>query len=135
MIKGFKDFILRGNVVDLAVAVVIAMAFTAVVTALLDGLVYPLIAAIFGQPDISSVGRFTVNGAVFSFGLVAQAALDFLAIATAVYFFLVVPVNTLIAMRRGVVDEPESVTEDIRLLQQIRDLLAAGNSERGFGQQ
>ena len=129
MIKGFKDFILRGNVVDLAVAVVMAMAFTAVVTALLDGIVYPLVAAIFGEPELSSVGSFTVNDAVFSFGLVLQAVFNFVAVATAVYFFIVVPVTTLMEMRRrGETEEPVAVPQDVLLLQEIRDLLAAGNS-------
>ncbi len=136
MIKGFKDFILRGNVVDLAVAVVMAMAFTAVVTALLDGIVYPLVAAIFGEPELSSVGSFTVNDAVFSFGLVLQAVFNFVAVATAVYFFIVVPINTLLEMRkRGETEEPDAVPEDVLLLQEIRDLLAAGNSgARGGGE-
>jgi large conductance mechanosensitive channel len=136
LIKGFKDFILRGNVVDLAVAVVMAMAFTSVVTALLDGIVYPLVAAIFGEPELSSVGSFSVNDAVFSFGLVLQAAFNFAAVATAVYFFIVVPVNTLMEMRkRGETEEPAAVPEDVLLLQEIRDLLAAGNSgARGGGE-
>jgi large conductance mechanosensitive channel len=129
LIKGFKDFILRGNVVDLAVAVVMAMAFTAVVTALLDGIVYPLVAAIFGEPELSSVGSFTVNDAVFSFGLVLQAVFNFVAVATAVYFFIVVPVTTLMEMRRrGETEEPVAVPQDVLLLQEIRDLLAAGKS-------
>jgi large conductance mechanosensitive channel len=125
MIQGFKDFILRGNVVDLAVAVVMAAAFGALVTGLLNGIVYPLIAALFGEPDLSSVGSFTINGAQFSIGVVLQAAFDFLAIATAVYVFIVVPVNRLMEQRRrGEIEEAQAVPEDIALLGEIRDLLA-----------
>ena len=65
MIDGFKDFVMRGNVVDLAVAVVIGAAFTTVVNALVEGLLNPMIAAVFGQPDLTDVGMFTVNGALF----------------------------------------------------------------------
>ena len=125
MIKGFKDFILRGNVVDLAVAFVMAAAFGAVVTGLLDGVIYPLIAMVFGEPDLTAVGNFSINDAQFSIGLVLQAAFDFLAIAAAVYVFIIVPVNKLMELRRrGAIEEAEAVPEDIALLGEIRDLLA-----------
>jgi large conductance mechanosensitive channel len=125
MIKGFRDFILRGNVVDLAVAFVMAAAFGAVVTGLLDGVIYPLIAMMFGEPDLTSIGNFTINNAQFSTGLVLQAAFDFLAIAAAVYVFIIVPVNRLMELRRrGEIEEAEAVPEDIALLAEIRDLLA-----------
>ncbi|HET6684912.1 MAG TPA: MscL family protein [Jiangellaceae bacterium] len=70
VLKGFRDFITKGNVIDLAVAVVIGAAFIAVVNAVVEGLITPLIAAIFGEPDLNEVGTFTINGAHFSIGLI-----------------------------------------------------------------
>ena len=126
MIKGFKDFLLRGNVVDLAVAVVIGGAFALVVTALLDGLITPLLAAVFSKPDLTQVGVFSLNGADFSIGLVLDALLNFVVIAAVIYFVVVVPVNRLMEMRkRGVEPEVQAPSEDILLLQEIRDLLRA----------
>lgn len=125
MLKGFKDFVLRGNVVDLAVAVVVGAAFTLVVKSLVEGIVNPLIAALFGRPDLSRVGTFTVNDAEFSLGLVLDAVVNFLLVAAAIYVLVVTPVNRLMAMRkRGEEPEVASPSEDIVLLQQIRDLLA-----------
>jgi large conductance mechanosensitive channel len=99
--KGFKQFIMRGNVLDLAVAVVIGAAFGAVVTALVKDLITPLIAAIVGKPDFSNI-VFTVNSSKFAIGDFINAIVSFLLIAAAVYFFVVLPVNTLMArMRRG----------------------------------
>jgi len=101
MVKGFKDFLMRGNVVDLAVAVVIGAAFGAVVTAFVGGIINPLIAAIFGQPDISRVGNFVLNEAQFSVGSVLQAIVNFLLVAAAVYFAVVVPMNHLQERRKA----------------------------------
>ncbi|HLX10485.1 MAG TPA: large conductance mechanosensitive channel protein MscL [Thermoanaerobaculia bacterium] len=99
--KGFKQFILRGNVLDLAVAVVIGAAFGAVVTALVKDLITPLVAAVAGKPDFSTIS-FEVNGSRFLIGDFCNALLSFLLIAAAVYFFVVLPVNALMArMRRG----------------------------------
>ena len=99
--KGFRAFILRGNVLDLAVAVVMGAAFGAVVTALVKDLITPLIAAIVGQPDFSQI-KFTVNGSEFAIGDFINAIVSFLLIAAAVYFFVVLPVNTLMArLKRG----------------------------------
>lgn len=95
----FKQFLLRGNVVDLAVAVVIGVAFTAVVTAVVQGLVTPLIAAIFGSNNFSDL-TFTINGSTFFYGSVLNALISFLTIAAAVYFLVVKPVNHLMARRR-----------------------------------
>ena len=129
MIKGFKDFLLRGNVVDLAVAVVIGVAFGGVVAAFLKGIITPLVAAIFGKPDLTGVGAFTINNANFSIGLVLDALLNFVIIAAVIYFFVVVPVNSLMARRKaGIEGEVESPSEDIVLLQEIRDLLRQRNS-------
>ena len=101
MLKGFRQFILRGNVLDLAVAVVIGGAFGAVVTALVKDLITPLIAAIVGKPDFSAI-QFDVNGSKFLIGDFLNALVSFLLISAAVYFFVIVPVNALTArMRRG----------------------------------
>ena len=94
MLKGFRDFILRGNVVDLAVAVVIGTAFGAVVTALVEGIITPLIGAIAGKPAFGNL-RFTINGSEFLYGNVLNAVFSFLAIATVVYFLVVQPMNAL----------------------------------------
>ncbi|GEK21399.1 large conductance mechanosensitive channel protein MscL [Cellulomonas xylanilytica] len=124
--QGFKDFISRGNAIELAVGVVIGAAFGAVVTSIVDGLIGPLISAIFGQQDLSEVWSFTVNDAVFSFGLILNALILFLFTAAAVYFLIVLPLNALAARRkRGEEEEPAAPGEDILLLQEIRDLLAA----------
>ncbi len=124
MLKGFKEFIMRGNVVDLAVAVVIGAAFGKVVTALVDGLINPLVAAVFGKTDISKVWSFTINDAVFSIGLILQAILNFLFVAAAIYFFIVMPLNKLAARRaRGQEPEPDPLTTDQQLLTEIRDAL------------
>jgi large conductance mechanosensitive channel len=101
MLQGFKQFILRGNVLDLAVAVVMGAAFGAVVTALVKDLITPLIAAIVGKPDFSAI-EFTVSGSKFPIGDFINALVSFILIAAAVYFFIVLPMNTLLArMRRG----------------------------------
>ena len=99
MLSGFKQFILRGNVIDMAVGVVIGAAFGGVVTALTKDLLTPFIAALVGKPDFSAVS-FTVRGTVFPVGDFINAAISFLLIAAAVYFFVVTPVNALIARMR-----------------------------------
>ena len=101
MLKGFKQFILRGNVIDLAVAVVMGAAFGAVVTAFVKDLLTPLIAAIFGKSDFSNL-KATVNNSTFLYGDFLNALIAFLLIAVAIYFFVVAPMNHLMArMRRG----------------------------------
>ena len=99
MLKGFKEFVLRGNVLDLAIAVVIGGAFGAVVTALVKDLITPLIGAIVGQPDFSAL-VVTINGSQFLIGDFLNAVISFLLIAAAVYLFVVAPMNALIARRR-----------------------------------
>lgn len=94
--KGFKQFLLRGNVVDLAVGVVIGVAFGTVITAFVKDLLTPLIAAIVKQPDFSAYS-FTVNGSKFLYGDFVNAALSFLIVAASVYFFVVLPVNALVS--------------------------------------
>ena len=101
MLKGLRQFLLRGNVIDLAVAVVIGAAFGAVVTALVKDLVTPLVAAIAGKPDFSAI-QFEVNGSRFLVGDFVNAVVSFLLIGTAVYLFVVTPMNALTArMHRG----------------------------------
>ena len=101
MLKGFREFMLRGNVVELAVAVVMGVAFTAVVTALVKDLLTPLIAAIIGSPDFSAI-VLDVNGSKLLIGDFMNALFSFLMVGIAVYFFVVLPVNALLArIRRG----------------------------------
>ena len=126
MLSGFKSFILRGHVIELAVAFVIGAAFVALVTRVVEGLITPLIAAIVGSPNLDSAMIVKVNGAEFLFGSVIGAVINFLLVAAAVYFLIVAPMNALAARRKaGVEPEPEAPAEDILLLQEIRDLLAA----------
>ncbi|MGE5362123.1 MAG: large conductance mechanosensitive channel protein MscL [Bacteroidales bacterium] len=101
MLKGFRQFLLRGNVIDLAVAVVIGGAFGAVVTALVKDLITPLIAALVGKPDFSAIS-FEINNSRFLVGDFINALISFVLIGAAVYFFVVVPLNAFMArMRRG----------------------------------
>ena len=93
MLKGFRQFVMRGNVMDLAVAVVIGVAFGAVVTSFVTNILTPLIAAIVGKPDFSAFNA-DVNGAIVSYGLFLNALISFLLVAAAVYFFMVAPVNS-----------------------------------------
>ena len=99
MLSGFKDFISRGNVVDLAVAVVIGTAFAALVSSLVADLLTPVIAAIIGEPDFSGL-TFTINDSVFSYGNFINALITFVSVAVAVYFFVIVPLEK-VKERRG----------------------------------
>lgn len=99
MLKGFKQFLMRGNVVDLAVAVVIGAAFGAVVDALVKDLLTPIIAAIVGKPDFSAI-QFTVNGSQFQIGAFINAVLSFVFVAAAIYFFVVTPMNLINERRK-----------------------------------
>ena len=126
MLAGFRNFIMRGNVIELAVAFVVGAAFVAVVKALVDGLITPLIAAIVGKPNLDGAMIVTVNNADFLFGAVLGAIINFVLVAAAVYFLIVLPMNKLAERRKaGIEPEPEAPAEDILLLQEIRDLLAA----------
>lgn len=134
MLNGFKEFILRGNVIDLAVAVVIGAAFTAIVTSIVEGVINPAIGALFDAKDLAKafpVDIPTVSGdaATIYFGAVLAAVLNFLLVALVVYFALIVPVNVLKKRAEDrknaggkVVQEP--VATEIDLLSEIRDLLA-----------
>jgi large conductance mechanosensitive channel len=110
MIKGFKQFLMRGNVIDLAVAVVIGGAFGAVVDALVKDLVTPLIAAVFGKPDFSAI-QFTINGSKFLIGDFINAVVSFVLVALAIYFFVVTPMNALMARRRRGEAPPDPTTK------------------------
>jgi large conductance mechanosensitive channel len=126
MLKGFKDFLMRGNVVDLAVAVVIGAAFGLVVRGFLGGLVNPLIAAVAGEPNLDDVGRFTLNNAQFSIGLVLTPLVNFVVIAAAIYLVVVMPLNKLAERRaRGIEPETTAPSEEVVLLTEIRDSLRA----------
>lgn len=108
MIKGFRDFILRGNVVDLAVAVILGAAFNAIVTSLVGDVLNPLIAATIGKPDFSSV-ILHVGGGAIKVGNFLNAAVSFLIVAVVVYFFIVVPVNSLLnRFKKPVPEAPPS---------------------------
>jgi large conductance mechanosensitive channel len=124
VIKGFREFITKGNVIDLAVAVVIAMAFSQVIGAVVQWLITPLIAAIFGQPKLDDVATFSINGATFSIGAILTAVINFLLVAAAVYFVMVAPMNAYREMRaRSEEEEPGAPPEDLLVLQEIRDLI------------
>jgi large conductance mechanosensitive channel len=125
----FREFILRGNVVDLAIAVVIGAAFGAVVTSFVANIITPLIAAIGGQPDFSAL-HFTINGSRFGYGAFINALISFLVIAAVIFFFVVKPLNAFLARRKGVEDaEPEAPMPDVVLLTEIRDLLRARGTD------
>lgn len=122
MIKGFKDFLLRGNVVDLAVAVVVGVAFAALVAAFGTAILQPLIGLVLGGGV--SGGEVEVNGQVFDFGLLINALIVFVLTLAVLYFLVVVPTQKLMERRkRGQEPEVVATTEDIALLQEIRDLL------------
>lgn len=127
MLNGLKTFMLRGNVVELAVGIAIGVAFGAVVTSLNTNLVLPVVAAIFGQPDFSELGAFTLNGTEFYPGAVLTSVVNFVLIAVAIYYLIVVPTNKLAARGKPGTAEPAGPTE-IQLLTEIRDHLAAGKS-------
>jgi large conductance mechanosensitive channel len=123
----FKEFLLRGNVVDLAVAVVIGAAFGAVVTAFVEDLITPIIGAIFGEPDFSAL-TFTINDSRFYYGDFLNAVIAFVSIAAAIFFFVVKPLNYVLerrkaAMAAGAEPEPETLSDEALLLSEIRDLL------------
>jgi large conductance mechanosensitive channel len=119
VLKGYRDFIVRGNVIDLAVGVVMGAAFKTVVDNLIAGILEPFLAVLFGEPDISHVGTFVLRDVEFSLGLVLTAVINFLLVASAVYFFIVTPINKL----RPAADDVDAPVSDNELLTEIRDLL------------
>jgi large conductance mechanosensitive channel len=143
VLKGFRDFIMRGNVIDLAVAVVIGAAFTAVVTAIVTGIINPLISAVFNSQSLDHALKVpipTISGhkSELLFGSVIGAVISFLAVAAVVYFVMVMPMNHVkdrldARKRAGQPDEPPAPT-DVELLAEIRDLLKAQAAAGAQGQ-
>ncbi len=131
MLTGFKNFILKGNVVDLAVAVVIGAAFGAVVAALVQSVLMPFIAGLVGSPNFDSFAVVTLNGNDIKFGVLLTAIVNFLLVAASIYFVVVVPMNHMIERRNRRLginpDVKEEAAEDpqIALLTEIRDALRA----------
>ena len=136
MIQGFKDFISRGNAIDLAVGVVIGAAFGEVITALVEDFLNPLIGALFGKPDFNSLFEFQIHllgdPAVVRPGVFLTAILNFLIVAAALYFFVVVPINAMNKKKDAMLElnkteeEPE-VSAEVQLLTEIRDSLKTSN--------
>ena len=124
MLTEFRDFLTRGNIVELAVAFVMGLAFAAVVNSLVENLVMPVIAMIIGKPDFSSL-TFTINDAVFRYGSFITDVIQFLAIAAAVFFFIVKPMNAMMSRMRKPAEE--EVTDEER---RHRELLAAIRESR-----
>ena len=125
--KEFKAFLLRGNLVDMAVGIVIGLAFVAVVTALVADLITPLIAAVFGSSDFSAL-TFTIHKSHFLYGDLINNVVNFVSIAAAVFVFVVKPVNFLVerrkkAMAGGAEPDAATLSDEAVLLQEIRDLL------------
>jgi large conductance mechanosensitive channel len=120
MLREFKDFLMRGNIVTLAVAFVMGVAFTAVVNSFVNDLIMPIIAMIIGKPDFSNL-TFTINDAVFRYGAFITAVITFVAIAAAVFFFIVKPMEVMEARRARGEEEPPPSDEERR----HQELLAA----------
>ncbi|WP_326566349.1 large-conductance mechanosensitive channel protein MscL [Amycolatopsis rhabdoformis] len=134
MFKGFKDFLMRGNVVDLAVAVVIGAAFTAIVTAFTTGLIKPLINAIGGSDAAQGLGFYIFEsnkGTFLDFGSVINAAINFVIVAAIVYFLFVLPVKHLQERRKRGQEPGPAEPTDVELLKEIRDLLRAQATRSG----
>ena len=123
-LQGFKDFIMRGNVVDLAVGIVIGAAFTSVITAFTNAFLKPVIQLVSGGEGVAA-GAFTVRGIPFDWASFINACITFLITAAALYFLVVFPLNKLAERRaRGEEPPPSAPSEEIKLLSEIRDLLA-----------
>lgn len=130
MIKGFRQFVMRGNVVELAVAVIMGAAFGGIVNSLVNDLIMPLITAIFGKQDYSNL-YWTVNHSRIMYGGFLNAVISFLLIALAVYFCIVLPINKIserVAVRRGV--PKQAGPTEVELLTDIRDALTGGGRAR-----
>src|SRR5262245_38456780 len=124
---GFRDFIMRGNVVDLAVGIVIGAAFTALVGNFTNAFIKPLI-DLFGANENQAGGSFTINGSTFEWSLFINGMVTFLITAAVLYFFVVLPMNKFAERRKkGVEPEPAAPSEEIMLLTEIRDALVNGS--------
>jgi large conductance mechanosensitive channel len=122
MLREFKDFLMKGNIVDLAVAFVIGLAFAAVINSLVEDLIMPLIAMVIGKPDFSDL-TFTINDAVFRYGAFITAVITFVAIAAAVFFIVIKPTQALKA--RTAAQEDEAVSDEERRHQELLAALKA----------
>ena len=118
LLQEFKDFLMRGSLIELAVAFVMGLAFAAVINSLVDNLVMPIIAAVIGKPDFSSL-TFTINDAVFRYGAFITDVIQFVAIAAAVFFFIVKPVQLALAQRGGRGAEEEAPSDEERRHQEL----------------
>jgi large conductance mechanosensitive channel len=125
MLREFRDFLLRGNIVELAVAFVLGVAFGALVTSFVDNLLMPVVAMIIGKPDFRDL-TFTINDSIFRYGAFLTDLIAFAAIAAAVFFFVVKPVNALMARVRSPVEEgmPDEERRHQELLTALRELRA-----------
>jgi len=125
MLKEFRDFLLRGNIVELAVAFVMGLAFAAVVNSLVDNLLMPVIAMIIGKPDFSDL-TFTINDAVFRYGAFITAVIQFVAVAAAVFFFVVKPMSALLTRIGGPAEEgmPDEERRHQELLSALKEVSA-----------
>lgn len=136
MIQGFKEFIARGNAIDLAVGMVIGAAFTQIVTALTDNIINPLIGGLFGQPRFDNVGQFTIalagEPAVVQPGLLINAIINFLLVAIALYLCIVMPMNKWAERKKKEEADTSEPTPDpqVTLLEEIRDELKSQNSTK-----
>jgi large conductance mechanosensitive channel len=136
VLAGFRDFALRGNVIELAVGVAVGVAFTALVNELVNSVLNPLVAALFGKPDMSGIFILEINGSRILFGALFSAVLNFLIVATALYFCIILPINKLVEITnarliagkaKNAAEKPcaeENVSQE-ELLREIRDLLKA----------
>jgi large conductance mechanosensitive channel len=125
LLEEFKDFLMKGNLVELAVAFVMGLAFAAVINSLVDNLVMPIIAAMIGKPDFSAL-TFTINDSVFRYGAFITDVIQFVAIAAAVFFFIVKPVQLARAQRSGRDAEEEAPSDEERRNQELLAALRAG---------
>jgi len=128
LLQGFKDFILRGNVVDLSVGIVVGAAFTALVESFTTAFIEPLL-QLFGADDEKIGGQFHIGSVPFPYSTFINGIITFLITAAVLYFFVVTPMNRFAERRRkGVEPEPEAPSEEILLLREIRDALKAGGN-------
>ena len=116
MLKDFRDFLMRGNLVELAVALVMGLAFAALVTSFVDDLIMPIVAMIIGKPDFNGL-TFTINDAVFRYGAFITAAITFVTTAAAIFFFVVKPINAMTA--RMAKTEEEAISDEERRHQEL----------------
>jgi large conductance mechanosensitive channel len=124
LLQEFKDFLMKGNLIELAVAFVMGLAFAAVINSLVDNLVMPIIAAVIGKPDFSAL-TFTINDSVFRYGAFITDVIQFVAIAAAVFFFIVKPVQVARAQRTGRDAEEEAPSDEERRHQELLAALRA----------